>query len=377
MPQMSILFLTFSAAAVLVYWLIPRKWQGVFLAVASSIFLASLDLVSFALLAVLTLIVYFSAERKNVYVLSLVGLLLLFCGVRIAQLLQRTDQIKHWLVLLGFGFYILKLIHYRVERQAGTFRDHHVLQFFNYMLFFPTITIGPINRFEDFLRSERRLRWDSIQFAKGMERILYGYAKVVIVANWLIAVQLLPFLNQVIPETGALSLLVDSAAYGFLLYFNFAGFSDIAIGLALLFGYSVGENFNHPFLKPNIGEFWQSWHMSLSAWCRQYVFLPTYTMTRNLAIAMITAMMTLGLWHEFSLRFLLWGVYHGAGLAAYRWYQHRLKPKMPLVQSPFMKHIAHGAAVALTFAFVIVGFTIPRSSSFTEIVNNFKVLFGL
>ena len=213
---------------------------------------------------------------------------------------------------------------------------------------------------------------------KALERILYGYAKVVIVANWLIGVQLLPFLNQMIPETGQpFHCLLIQLYMGFFCISHFAGFSDIAIGLALLFGYPVGENFNRPFLKPNIGEFWQSWHMSLSAWCRQYVFLPTYTKTRNLAIAMITAMMTLGLWHEFSLRFLLWGVYHGAGITVFRWYQHRLKPKMPLVQSPFMKHIAHGAAVALTFAFVIVGFTIPRSSSFTEIVNNFKVLFGL
>ena len=175
------------------------------------------------------------------------------------------------------------------------------------MLFFPTITIGPINRFEDFLRSERRLRWDNAQFAKGLERILYGYAKVVILANWLIGVQLLPLINQVAPESPAVSLLLDSASYGFLLYFTFAGFSDIAIGLSFLFGYQVGENFNRPFLKPNIGEFWQSWHMSLSAWCRQYVFLPMYTKTRNLAIAMVSAMMTLGLWHEFSFRFLLLG----------------------------------------------------------------------
>jgi alginate O-acetyltransferase complex protein AlgI len=374
---MSILFLGFAAGALLVFWLIPDKWRGLFLAIASSIFLASLDLISFSLLAVLTIIVYFSAERKSTFVLIITGLLLLFCGVRIAQLLQRTDQLKHWLVLFGFGFYVLKLIHYRIERQAGTFREHTLLQFFNYMLFFPTITIGPINRFEDFLRSERRLRWDSSQFAKGLERILYGYAKVVIVANWLITIHLLPFLNRVVPEDGALSLLVNSAAYGFLLYFTFAGFSDIAIGLSLLFGYTVGENFNHPFLKPNIGEFWQSWHMSLSAWCRQYVFLPMYTKTRNLAIAMVTAMMTLGLWHEFSLRFLLWGVYHGAGLAVFRWYQRQVKPKLPVAQNAVLKYAAHSAAVVLTFVFVIVGFTIPRSSSFTEIVNNFKILFGL
>jgi alginate O-acetyltransferase complex protein AlgI len=377
MPQMSILFIAFAAATLIIYWLISAKWRGAFLALASSIFLASLDLISFALVSLLAVIVYFSSQKKSNYALILIGLITLFCGVRIVQLLQRFDQAKHWLVLLGFGFYILKLIHYRIERQAGTFREHGILQFFNYMLFFPTITIGPINRFEDFLRSERRLRWDSAQFAKGLERILYGYAKVVIVANWLIGVQLLPLITQAAQDGTPASLLLDSASYGFLLYFTFAGFSDIAIGLALLFGYSVGENFNHPFLKPNIGEFWQSWHMSLSAWCRQYVFLPMYTKTRNLAIAMISAMMTLGLWHEFSLRFLLWGVYHGLGITTFRWYQRKLKPKMPVVQNNAMKWLAHGAAMALTFVFVIVGFTIPRSSSLTEILQNFRLLLGL
>lgn len=380
MPQMSILFLAFTAATVLIYWLIPASWRSPFLAVASSVFLASLDLISFAILATLTILIYYSSQsegRQRNYPFVLAGLLLLFCGVRIAQLLQRMDQIKHWLVFLGFGFYVLKLIHYRIETQAGTFRPHSFLQFYTYMMFFPTITIGPINRFEDFLRSERRMRWDERQFARGLERILYGYAKVVILANWLITIHLLPLLNRVDPGGSVLSLLLDSAAYGFLLYFTFAGFSDIAIGIALLFGYHVGENFDHPFLKPNIGEFWQSWHMSLSAWCRQYVFLPMYSKSRNLALAMVAAMMTLGLWHEFSPRFLLWGLYHGLGITMFRWYQRQLKPKLPVVRNGAMKFVVRGAAIALTFVFVIVGFTIPRSSSLSEIVKNFKLLFGV
>jgi D-alanyl-lipoteichoic acid acyltransferase DltB (MBOAT superfamily) len=379
MPQMSILFLAFTAATVIIYWLIPVNWRVSFLAIASSLFLATLDLISFAILATLTAIIYYSSHVENKdrnYPLIIAGLLLLFCGVRIAQLLQRADHLKHWLVFLGFGFYILKLIHYRIESQAGTFRPHNFLQFYTYMMFFPTITIGPINRFEDFQRSERRMRWDDVQLAKALERILYGYAKVVILANWLIGIQLLPLLGLINPDDRILALLLDSAGYGIMLYLTFAGFSDIAIGTSLLFGYQVGENFDHPFLKPNIGEFWQSWHMSLSSWCRQYVFLPIYTKSRNLAVAMLAAMMTLGLWHEFSLRFLLWGFYHGAGITMFRWYQRNLKPKLPVFQSTGMKLLARSAAVALTFVFVVVGFTIPRSSSLTQIFENFKLLLG-
>lgn len=378
MPQMSIMFLAFAAVCVFLYWLISPAYRAYFLALAGSIFLATLDLVSFGLLAGLTCLVYYSHKsesRNRIYPLVLAFLVLLFCGVRIEQLLQRATEAGHWLVFLGFGFYVLKLIHYRVEQQAGTFRPHGLLQFYNYMLFFPTITIGPIHRFEEFLRSERRIRWDDALFARGLERMLYGYAKVVILANWLMAIQLMPALGAV--RSQAASLFLDSAAYGFHLYFTFAGFSDIAIGLALLFGYQVGENFDRPFLKRNIGEFWQSWHMSLSSWCRQYVFLPMYSKSRNLMVAMVASMVTLGLWHEFSLRFLLWGVYHGLGITAFRWYQRKLRPKLPPVESRAAKLLARSAAVALTFAFVIVGFTIPRSSSVSEIVQNFRTLLGV
>src|SRR5205085_10670856 len=170
MPQMSVLFLAFTACAVLIYWLIPESRRPLFLAFCSSLFLAGLDWVSFALLVLLTAVVYQSSQeqgRQPSYRMILAALLALFCAVRITQLTQRIDQAKHWLVFLGFGFYILKLIHYRVERKAGTFREHTFLDFYNYMLFFPTITIGPINRFEYFLRSGRRARWDDRLFAGG------------------------------------------------------------------------------------------------------------------------------------------------------------------------------------------------------------------
>ena len=180
------------------------------------------------------------------------------------------------------------------------------------MSFFPTITIGPIHRFEDFLKSERRVRWSDQDFANGLERILYGYAKVIVVANWLVAAQLDSAIEK-LPQNTSLSVFAESMSYGFYLYFAFAGYSDIAIGISLLLGYQICENFNYPFLKRNIGEFWQSWHMSLSSWCRQYVFLPIFAKWRNLPLALIGAMLAIGLWHEFSVRFLLWGVYHGLG----------------------------------------------------------------
>jgi len=379
MPQLTLLFAGFSAAAVLPYWLVPARYRRILMAAASSLFLIFLDLRSYLLLAALTTCIFLSRKKTRRganFLFALSGLLIVFCGVRTAQLIQRMDHGNHWLVLLGFGFYILKLIHYSIEQHAGSFREHDFLDFYNYMLFFPTITIGPIHRFEEFLRSERRLRWDDQIFAGGLERILYGYIKVVVIANWLIAIQVLALITKYFPNPSAWSVILDSVSYGFHLYFSFSGFSDIAIGLAALFGYQVGENFDHPFLKQNIGAFWQSWHISLSTWCRQYVFLPIFSKSRSLPLALLASMITLGLWHEFSPRFLLWGAYHGIGILVWRLYQRTIKPALPLPENRIIAGTAIAFSTALTFSFVMIGFTIPRSASMTELAQNFQLILG-
>ncbi len=379
MPQLTLPFLTFSAIVVAIYWVIPGRWRTLFLSISSMVFLGYLDPVSLAVLVALSGLVFYYGrhpERSFLYGFCLAIVSLLFCLIRFIQLARRTHFGVPYIVLIGFGFYALKLIHYCVESRTGSFRSHNFLDFYGYMLFFPTITIGPIHRFEDFLKSERRIRWDDANFASGLERILYGYVKVIVLANWLVAIQFDAFASRLQPN-GSLAVLADSMVYGFYLYFAFAGYSDIAIGLSLLFGYTICENFHYPFLKRNIGEFWQSWHMSLSGWCRQYVFLPLYAKTRNLAIGLIGAMLAIALWHEFSLRFLFWGIFHGSGLLIWRWYQKSIGARMPEIQNKTFKMAGLCLSVILTFLFVMVGFTIPRSESFQEIVQNFRQLLGL
>jgi alginate O-acetyltransferase complex protein AlgI len=375
MPQLSPVFLAFCAVAVVVYWRIPAGTRSLFLAIISGIFFACLDLVSFLLLSTLTAIVFYSSRKMSTGKgLVLAGLVVLFCAVRITQVMHRADDITRFLIMIGFGFYILKLIHYRIDYAAGAFRLHTLLDFYNYMLFFPTVAIGPLHRFEDFLQSERRSRWDEQMFAGGLERILYGYAKIVVLANWLIGVQIAAITTD-LPKSG-LSVLVDSLVYAFHVYFVFSGYSDIAIGLSALFGYEICENFNHPFLKRNIGEFWQSWHMSLTAWCRQYIFLPLFSRWRSLPIAALATMVSIGLWHEFSVRYLLWGIYHAIGILTWRLYRRWLSPRLPVVQNKFWNVAGTAFSVGLTFIFVIISFTIPRSPSFNDMVNNFHLLFG-
>src|SRR5690606_36026035 len=101
--------------------------------------------------------------------------------------------------------------------------------------------------------------------------------------------------------------LFESLQYGLYLYLAFAGYSDIAIGLARVLGFEVVENFRWPFVQPNLGAFWRAWHMSLSDWCRRYIFLPALARWRRPVPALFVAMIALGLWHELSLRFIAWG----------------------------------------------------------------------
>jgi alginate O-acetyltransferase complex protein AlgI len=375
-PQLHLAFLGYAAVLILVYWLLPARLQNIFLAAASSAFLIFLDAISFLVLTTLIVFAFAYSRRpqSRLFGVCLAAPLLLFCGIRTLQMLNRSGYAVSIMVLTGFGFYALKLIHYVVESRAGTFRTHRFLDFFNYMIFFPTILIGPIHLFDTFLKSQRRVQWNEQTFASGLERILYGYGKVIILANWLVATRFDSIVQKL--EPGALSVLAQSVVHGFNLYFAFAGYSDIAIGLALLLGFNVGENFNHPFLKANIGEFWQSWHMSLSAWCRKYVFLPMYAQWRMMSIALIGTMLAIALWHEFSLRFFLWGIYHGAGILIWRTYQKFAKPYLTSMHGRAWRVFGRAVSILGTFLFVMVGFTIPRSDSFQEIIQNFQTLFG-
>jgi alginate O-acetyltransferase complex protein AlgI len=380
MPQLKLQFIAFVALITAAYWLIPANYRKWLLLIAGASFIITLDLISFLLLTILCVTVFFAAGREEKPITSflvLAGLIAIFCLVRLAQILQRSETMLHIFLLLGFGFYMLKLVHYWVERRMGRFRTHTFVDFYNYMLFFPTMTIGPIIRFDDFFRSMKRNHWDGEMFAAGLERILYGYVKMLVLANWVVAVMFVNYAAKFYPGPSAFSTFLDSLIYGLHLYLTFAGASDIAIGVGALLGYRICENFDWPFIKKNIGEFWQSWHMSLSGWCRQYIFLPVFSASRNLPLAFLVTMVTLGLWHEFSMRYVLWGCYHGAGLTVWRWFQRDLRPSLPQISHPFVKATTTAFCIILTFVFVVIGFTIPRSESFSEMIRNFQLLVSL
>lgn len=350
---------------VFVHWLLPSRWRGYWVIGASAAFLGWLSPFSLFLLSALTLILQYGAGRfdhisgRRLIILILItgGILSIFKvrAVLFPSTLPDWDLdplTANFVIPLGLSYYAFRCIHYAIEKFKGTIPAHGAYDLIHYLFFLPTFWAGPIHRFHDFQRDMRRKRWDPYMFARGIERLIYGYTKVAFLANLLMPVIIGSFVRGVENEhlQAYLNMVKDTAT----LYFLFSGFSDIAIGFGMLLGFKVMENFNFPFLARNISDFWRRWHISLTSWCRDYVYMGTISVTRSAALAAAAAMIVMGLWHEFSLRFLCWGIYQGAGIIIWQKFQG-LKPYLPAVRNKAALRILQILSTLLTLHYFMFG----------------------
>ena len=156
----------------------------------------------------------------------------------------------------------------------GRIQNESLLFYLAYNFFLPVLIIGPINRYPEFIRDWQRRRMNSEYFSLGFQRILFGVSKIVIIGNYLLTSKAPAFITNLDASHVWLKAYLETVTMVLNAYFQFAGYSDIAIGIALLLGFRVMENFNFPFLASNMQEFWSKYHMSLSAFCRDYIFTP-------------------------------------------------------------------------------------------------------
>lgn len=354
----------------------PVKWQIWVILGGTILFLALKAPTSLLVLGLTTLSSYWIF--KTSLSITAATLLILFQNITLfvlykmgigADFLSPIDR----LIPLGLSYYAFRQIHYAIEQYKGKIGRHNFGDYAAYMFFLPTILIGPINRFQPFLRNIYRRRWDGQLFSEGLERILYGYAKIVIIGNFLLTSKLSGVVAALEGKHEWLANYLRVLNYTLNTYFQFAGYSDVAIGLSLLLGFRVMENFNYPFLAPNINEFWNRWHISLSSWCRDYVYTPMASMTRKPIIGIIMTMLVIGLWHEISLKYIIWGVYHGLGVAIWHVYNRsqlskRLEEKLPGYNY---------WAILLTFHFVLFSFVIVKENSWQAILQTYKILLGM
>ncbi len=375
MPQLTLPFVAFSAVALALFWLTPARHRRLALVALSALFLGWLDPIALGFVIAMAAAIYLPGRlRPHASPVDwvIVACALIFLAVRTGQRADAWSSLPALIAPVGFGFTVLRLVHYRVERARGTLMPHGFLDVLSYLLFFPTILVGPIHRADDFLRSQARHRFDAERTAYGLRRILFGYVKVVVLANWAVYNQ-----DLFVDPSGLAPLsawLFESLQYGLYLYLAFAGYSDIAIGLARVLGFEVVENFRWPFVQPNLGAFWRAWHMSLSDWCRRYIFLPALARWRRPVPALFIAMIALGLWHELSLRFIAWGAWHALGLAIWRGCQRRIWPHLPRAERPSARATLHLLSVGVTFVYVVLGFTLIKEPSLDALLDQLGIV---
>ena len=294
------------------------------------------------------------------------------------------------LAWLGFSYVAFRLIHTLRDRQTGILPVLSLREYVTYVIFAPAYIAGPIDRAERFVKDLRALPQmtglDAARFGEGGARIATGLFKKFVIADLLAQGMSLTATNAE-QATSTLGLWLLLYGYALRLYFDFAGYTDIAIGIGLLFGIRLPENFNRPYLRTNITAFWKNWHITLSNWARFYVFTPLSrsllrrkprpSTTLIVFVSQTATMLTIGLWHGVSWNYVIWGLWHGMALFAHKqWSDRTRKWYRGLNDKPWQKRAWTLAGWWLTFNFVCLGwvwFLLPVETA----VPVFGKLFGI
>lgn len=252
--------------------------------------------------------------------------------------------------LIGISYLAFCVIGLAVDRYRGHIEHVGFLAYWNWLSFFPSFTAGPIRRFGPFA-AQGQPDADTADRLAGALRILIGLFKRIVLAAMLAPSA--AFMHD--PQASMAELWIGMYAYSFKIYLDFSAYTDIAIGAANMLGLRIEENFNWPYLATNISTFWKRWHMSLTGWLRDYLFIPLGGSRggwSRTALNTVIVMVVIGLWHGLNLNFLAWGLYHAGGLLVYRAYTDLVRRGDRRIKPGFWRRLGAGV---LTFHFVSFG----------------------
>ena len=229
---------------------------------------------------------------------------------------QTNEHTFNILVPMGISFYTFRLLSYIIDIQRAKYEPtKDLVAFAAYVAFFPCILSGPIDRPNSFIPQLKRKRtFDSALAVDGLRQILWGAFKKMVVAD-----NIAPIVNQIFDSQDTMPanrLVLGAFLYTFQMYGDFSGYTDMATGISKLFGFRVTKNFNFPLFAQNISDFWRRWHISLTSWLTDYIFMPLNIKWRywgkwGMILAIIVNFVICGLWHGANWTFVLWGFYHG------------------------------------------------------------------
>jgi D-alanyl-lipoteichoic acid acyltransferase DltB (MBOAT superfamily) len=394
-------FWVFCAAAVGLHWLVPSGWRWAWLLAASYVFYGSFGLPVLAVLAGLTAAVYaLSLAMARAEGSRRRALLVVALGVPLATLVASKYLALIWdavtaaalalagtpidsrlniLVPIGISFYVFKLVSYVVD----VYRRHvpperHAGRFALYVAYFPQILAGPIERAGAFLpQVASPPAWRLDDTAAGLRLVAWGLFKKLVVAD-----RLLLYVGEVFgsPPYKSFHLVVAACFYYIQIYADFSGYTDISIGLSRMLGHRAPQNFNYPYLARSVSDFWTRWHMTLSSWLRDYLFLPiAYAVERRIpedrrwgiradvwayGVGVMVTFTLAGLWHGAAWTFAAWGALHGGYLVASRAtirLRRRLVRASGLGRRPRLRAALQ---TAITFLLVSAAWILFRASSF-------------
>jgi D-alanyl-lipoteichoic acid acyltransferase DltB (MBOAT superfamily) len=372
-----------------VYFLMPRcgvKGKNVILLVFSMIFYAFGGIRHFFLLLLSILINYLgglgvglchSNLNKKICLWISVTANLIMIGVfkyagfasSILKNLGVLTEVVDIALPIGISFFTFQGLSYVVDVYRGdTPAQKNPLNVALYVSLFPQLVAGPIVRYTDIEKEIIQRGHSTAEVSDGLVRFMLGFGKKMLIANPMGLVA-----DEVFALTGSALLTtplawVGAIAYTMQIYFDFSAYSDMAIGLGKIFGFHFNENFNYPYIALSITDFWRRWHISLSTWFRDYVYIPLggnrCSIARqvfNLAVVWVLT----GLWHGASWNFIAWGTYYGLLLILEKFVLHKLLPKIP----KWLRHI-------FTLFIVVVGWVFFRAATLKDGVEYLGVMFG-
>lgn len=384
----SVFIFIFLPLVLFLYYISGKKIRNYILLLASLIFYAWGGVNYLKILMVSILINYIfgllidktvdrSHLRKFILILGIIlNLALLFYYKyydffieNINNILNMNLELKRIVLPIGISFFTFQGMSYIIDiyRNDGKV-NKNIFSVALYISFFPQLVAGPIIKYKT-IDEQIRVRKESIDyFSYGINRFVIGLGKKIIISDMLGAISDNIFLLANSSGIDMITAWIGAICYTLQIYFDFSGYSDMAIGLGHLFGFKFPENFNYPYISRSITEFWRRWHISLSTWFKEYLYIPLGGNRRgNVYFNLFVVFLVTGLWHGASWNFVIWGLWHGMFMIIERvirnenWYK-----KIP----SFIK-------IFITLFIVIIGWVLFKATTLEEGLKYLSIMFGL
>ena len=343
----SITFLYYFLPIFLIlYFIFPKKYKNIVLLIFSFIFYFYGEPKYILLMLIEVLFSYFMTlsleKNKSKSLLDIIvsfHIFLLcvfkyfnFIITNINSIFDGNISLLNIVLPIGISFYTFQIISYEVDVYRGKVKaSKSLIDYMTYVFLFPQLIAGPIVRYETISKELKSRKVTLEDFSYGVNRFIIGLFKKVVIANNI--GELCNILNNS-SEVSVLLYWVLGISYMLQIYFDFSGYSDIAIGIGRMIGFKFPENFNYPYIADSVTDFWRRWHMTLSSWFRDYVYIPLggnrVSTLKHIRNILVVWMLT-GLWHGASWNFIIWGIYFGVILIIEKYFLNKVLEKLPRV----------------------------------------------